>query len=367
MSWLEKKLGDWISHSLITSEQAQKITAYETIQPTNPWIFRGFLTLGAVILGIGIISLFAANWKDIPDTLKLSTDFALLIALGMRTYMAWKKNQPILFEILLVIFMILCLASIGLISQIYHTGGKIHEALLIWSVITSGAAAVARRSFVPFICATGFFLGGTFVAFDYYPLKNWIIISSIPLLSACLAFICMYVSSGGGQTKAFKSWAVISGTIIVMYLTVSRQSIDLNITEFLPNYILAALLTLGIWRNLEYKKIQKKLLQVVLIFYFMSFHLPLFAIQSKIASDISAIAVLSAMAMFLASLKHRRLFQFFLVLLGAIFLKLYFEALGGLATTGIGLILSGSLIISIVVIWNKYRREITTWAEGIVK
>ena len=368
MSWLKKKLDDWSSHNFITGEQAQKIISYEATKISTPWVFRGFLTLGVVVIGVGIIALFAAHWKDIPDALKLSVDFVLLIVLGMRVYMAWNRNQSILFEILLIGFMILCLASIGLISQIYHVGGKFYEAVFLWSIITSVAAAAARRSFIPFIWATGFFLGGAFTILDYYSLEHWVIAWTVPLLSACLTFICMYVDNKGGQTKAFKFWAVISSTIVVMLaVTASNQSIDLSIAELLSTYALAALLVWGIWRSFEYKKIQKILLQVVLIFYLVVFHFPLFSIRSEIAYDILSIIILSTMAIFLASLRCRRLFQFFLVLIGAIFLKIYFRELGGLATTGAGLIFSGSLMIFMVLIWDKYRLKITTWAEGVVK
>ena len=75
------------------------------------------------------------------------------------------------------------------------------------------------------------------------------------------------------------------------------------------------------------------------------------------------VLTLGATSLFLASIKERRLFQWFLFFLGLRFLILYFQAFGGLATTGFGLIISGSLFIGMAVLWNKYRNPIAAWAE----
>lgn len=365
MSRLEKRLDDWISHNFIATEQAQKIIDYEAAQPSHSWVFRGFLILGAITIGIGIISLVAANWKDIPDPWKLSVDFVLLVALAVGAYR--KRNQPTVFEILLVIFVILCLASIGLISQIYHTGGKFYEALLLGSVITSGVVVMARRSFVPSLWATGFFFGIILMLID---LSRYLAVSFVPLLSACLALVCMRMG-GRGQTKAFISWTVGAGVIalitVELYPVVNDKFINLNVMELLPTYVLAALLIWGVWRGFRCKKIQKRLLWLILIFYLVSIHFPLFDVQSQFAFATASIAVLVTVTMFVASLKWHNLFQFFLILLGLRFLILYFQALGGLALTGVGLIAFGMMIIFTVVIWNKYRRQITAWAEGVVE
>lgn len=329
-----------------------------------------------MIIGIGIISLVAANWKDIPDALKLFVDFALLIALAGGSYFAWEKKKLILFDVLLVSFMVLCLASIGLISQIYHTGGKLYQALLMWSIITAGAAAASKRSFAPFIWATGFLSGVTFTALDslaFQPIfqkHGTPVFMAIPLLSALLAIMCRSIGGEGGQTKALRLWTVIGGMIALVVAETQlwrHKSIDLSIVAFLPGYAFAALSAFGIWMSLEYKKAQKFLLLATLGLYLVPFHFPMLAIQSKVAYAIFSVAVLATMAVFLASLKLRGLFQLFLVALGIRFLVLYFQALGGLATTGFGLIISGIIIIAMVVVWNKYRKEITTWAEGLVE
>ncbi|MBC87058.1 MAG: hypothetical protein CL677_07740 [Bdellovibrionaceae bacterium] len=376
MSRLDKMLSDWVANDLISDEQAKKITNHENYKPSHSWVLYGFLILGAATIGIGIISLIAANWNGIPDALKLFVDFALLIALASGSYFAWEKNKPIVFEVLLISFIILCLASIGLISQIYHTGGKLYQALLLWSIITAGVAAASKRSFVPFIWATGFLFGITFAALDspaFQPIfqkHGSPVAMTIPLISALLAIICRRLGGEGGQTAALRSWTITGGLVALVIAELQlwrHRSIDLGIAAYLPGYVFAALTALGIGMSIDYKKAQKYLLLATLGLYLVPFHFPMFEIQHKISYAFCSVAILATMAVFLASLKHRKLFQIFLVALGIRFLVLYFQALGGLATTGFGLIISGTIIIAMVVVWNRYRKEITTWAEGLVE
>lgn len=376
MSQLEKLLSDWVLNDLITKEQAKKISHHEENKPSNSWVLYGFLILGALVIGIGIISLIAANWENIPDTVKLIIDFLLLIALATGSYISWKKKEHILFEVFLISFMVLCLASIGLISQIYHTGGKLYQALLMWSVITSAVAASSKRSLTPFIWAAGFFSSITFTALDsatFQPIfarhENSVLMA-IPLLSALLAIICKKISGESGQTKSFRSWAIIGGMIALSAAEthlLRYRSMDLNIITFIPGYVFTILIVGGILISSEYKKVQKILLLLALAFYLIPFHLPMVPIQSKSVYAAFSIFTLSTMAIFLASLGLRGLFQIFLIILGMRFLVLYFQALGGLATTGFGLIISGVIIISMVITWNKYRLKITNWAEGLIE
>ena len=193
---------------------------------------------------------------------------------------------------------------------------------------------------------------------------------TIPLLSALLAIMCKSFGGEGAQTKALTSWTFIGGLIALVVAEIQpwpHNSVDLGITAFLPGYAFATLSAFGIWVSIDYKKAQKFLLLATLGLFLTPFHFPMFAVHSEVTYAIFSIAVLATLAVFLASLKLRKLFQIFLVALGLRFLALYFQALSGLATTGLGLIISGIIIISMVVIWNKYRKKITTWAEGLVE
>lgn len=173
MGRIDKKIEEWVRADLLNREAADSILAYEDRQPASSWILSGFLVLGAVTVGIGIISLIAANWEAIPDSVKLATDLILLSALAYAIFKTHVENKPLYFEMYLVAFQITCLASIGLISQIYNTGGKAWQALLLWSMITAGVAIASKKAFVPFIWATGFFAGVINGTFEIEMLKSF--------------------------------------------------------------------------------------------------------------------------------------------------------------------------------------------------
>ena len=74
---LAKKLSEWEQIKLIDEKQKSAILAYESRQGKNrlPFILSA---LAVFCIGLGILSLIASNWQEIPDSLKLSADILLL-------------------------------------------------------------------------------------------------------------------------------------------------------------------------------------------------------------------------------------------------------------------------------------------------
>ncbi len=377
MSRLEKDLKDWVAHGFVSQDQAKRIRDHEASKPESSWVLSGLLVLGAIIVGIGVISLIAANWNQIPDALKLVGDFVLLMVLAGWTLQTWESKKQIQFEVLLLSFLILCLASIGLISQIYHTGGDLYQALMLWAIISFAAASAARQMFVPFMWTAGFLSGVVFTALDSVALesifhKNYqAVFMAVPLLCAGFTVVSKRLSGEIGATRAFRYWTLIGGLVALVVAEVHdlwrRDYSSSGLTPYLPGYFLAAFALLGIWQSLEYRKVQKILLILTLGIFLVPFHLPLLDVKSSVAYAAFTIIVLALFSVFLASLQERRMFQWFLSFLGLRFLILYFQALGGLATTGLGLIVSGGLVIGMAIFWNKYRAALAVWAEGWVK
>ena len=79
---LQRMLSRWQEQGLLTAEQQSAIVAHERDSAAvgrGRWVLYGLLMTGGCVLGIGIISLIAANWRAIPGWFKLTTDFALQI------------------------------------------------------------------------------------------------------------------------------------------------------------------------------------------------------------------------------------------------------------------------------------------------
>ena len=74
----DRKLDIWLEAGLIDPDTALRIRAYgaDRSRPLGLWSLIG---LGALAIGLGIVSLVAANWDEIPGMVRLSVH-ALLIA-----------------------------------------------------------------------------------------------------------------------------------------------------------------------------------------------------------------------------------------------------------------------------------------------
>jgi uncharacterized membrane protein len=376
MSKFEKALSEWTSLGFLSPDQAARIKAHEASKPESSWVLSGLLILGVLIIGIGVISLIAANWGEIPASVKLSVDFLLLAALAVLALRSWESQKAIHFEVYLLFFLLFCMGSIGLISQVFHTGGKLYQALLLWSVITCGAALAARKMFVPLLW-TGIFLGGVaWAAMDSDSTRSLFYRNSaavflmIPLLSATLTVVSKSLAGETSSTRAFRAWTLIWGLLALTIIELRLDSPSLSTKQVMSysiGYALAGVTAIGVWKASEYSRLQKLLLLSVLGLFLIPFHLHLIDANDKFAFAVFTIAILALMSVFLASMGKRGLFQCFLSFLGLRFLFLYFQALGRLATTGVGLIVSGVVVIGLAVLWHKYRTSLAVWAERWAK
>ena len=132
---VQQKLRQWQQAGLIEAPQVQAILNFEQ-QRARPYGFYALGGLGALAIGIGLLSLVAANWADISASTKLGLDLVLGLLLALGILRADARRSLFAREVLLVILMGYVGASIGLVSQIYQLGGKVEHALLLWTAVT---------------------------------------------------------------------------------------------------------------------------------------------------------------------------------------------------------------------------------------
>ena len=377
MKNLKKKLSDWVTQGLISAEQQQTILKYEDNHEGPSKVLFGFLLLGFSIIGIGVISLIAANWVNIPNFIKLIGNFLVLGAVAYTAYNFLTKGKELAYEVASAFLMILFLASIGLISQIYHTGGELYQALFFWCFITSLMAYSSNRSFVPYLWSAGFFgsmllmLFHDSFLFNYYGKNYFLFIMILPYFSTLMTLAIRRLKGRNSpQYQSLLYWTIqwLFMGLFMMEVLGRREFRHITNQElYLPGYLMSTAVIIAISISKELSNIQKSLLLAICISFLIPFHLfyfkdlPLFLIKPSIT-----IICLTSLALFCASIHHQKMFQKLLTLIGIRFLMLYFQAFGGLAYTGFGLIISGLIIIGTVYLWNKYRKEIQVWAEGMV-
>lgn len=117
MANINKKTNLWVKKGLISEDQALDIMKFEK-NNSDESLSKKLLLIAATLIGLGVISLIAYNWQDIPSYIKLSVDFIIWVFLINKICKCEaKSNQKSFFLTLAFFFMI---ASISLIFQIYN-------------------------------------------------------------------------------------------------------------------------------------------------------------------------------------------------------------------------------------------------------
>ncbi|OHB56784.1 MAG: hypothetical protein A2173_04225, partial [Planctomycetes bacterium RBG_13_44_8b] len=143
VKWLEEQLKRWVNSGIIQDNQVQSIRSlYPASQTTRPWALIVFSGIGAVIIGLGVILLFAYNWEDMSKASKLATVFLSLIIshiIGISLFLKSERFEKV-GEALTILGTMLFGAGIWLIAQIYHIEEHFPTAFFIWGL---GALAFA--------------------------------------------------------------------------------------------------------------------------------------------------------------------------------------------------------------------------------
>ena len=136
--WLMTEIDRWTAEGLLTPEQAGRLRQRYP-QPTAEgphWSLLVFASAGAVVIGLGVILLFAYNWNDIPKFGKLALIFGAISAAhaGGLYYCRqtdWRRQIGAVLHLLGTMFFG---AGIWLVAQIYHIEEHFPTGFLIWGI-----------------------------------------------------------------------------------------------------------------------------------------------------------------------------------------------------------------------------------------
>ena len=130
----DAKLDAWREAGLIDAETAARIRAWEA-EHTRPLGLWAAIGIAALAIGLGLMSLVAANWEAIPGGLRLAIHFALLLAGAALLWIKerdWTARQPVLQEAALFVFGVLGLTFLGHVGQVYQSIAPFWQLLLVW-------------------------------------------------------------------------------------------------------------------------------------------------------------------------------------------------------------------------------------------
>jgi len=131
---IERKLAAWQEAGLIDAGTTASIRAYEA-EHSRPLALWAVVGIGALAIGLGLVSVVAANWEAIPGTVRLTVHFALLAVLAAALWSRGEKllsQRPWAHEALLFVFAVLGLTFFGHLGQVYQTSSPLWQPLALW-------------------------------------------------------------------------------------------------------------------------------------------------------------------------------------------------------------------------------------------
>lgn len=133
----DRKLTAWQAAGLIDGETAARIRDYENTH-SRPLALWSLIGIGALAIGLGLISVVAANWDDIPGIVRLAVHMLLMVTLAV--YMAFKlptQSNDYFNDALIFILGALGLTFLGHLGQVYQTSSPLWQPLALWMLLFS--------------------------------------------------------------------------------------------------------------------------------------------------------------------------------------------------------------------------------------
>lgn len=170
VSQLRQEVEAWQREGIISAEQAQAIlTRNPDVSPNYEAARRrqglvvGLSILGAVLVGLGIITFFAANWNEIPRSVKLAALVAgVLLSYGSGFFLWQRMGYTAVGISLVLLGCIIYGAGVHLVGQIYHVPVDHPNLTAFWFLGVLPLAYVTRSrpvvflAIILFLVAVGF-------------------------------------------------------------------------------------------------------------------------------------------------------------------------------------------------------------------
>lgn len=132
--FLEEEINYCSTKGLLSDEQKiQILSSYEIGRKLN--FIRVLVTIGAILIGLGILSFIASNWSTLGKVSKLLIIIGSFIGTNSIAYIL-EGQLPKTSRSLNYLGILIYGAGIFLIGQMFHFGGHFTNAFLLWSLGT---------------------------------------------------------------------------------------------------------------------------------------------------------------------------------------------------------------------------------------
>ena len=166
-----RKITEWHGAGLIDADTRDRLLAYDAAhsRPLALWAVWG---IGALAIGLGFVSVVAANWEDIPGLVRLAIHLALIAALLALLFLREERlaeRSPWAVEALVFITAALGLTFFGHLGQVYQTSSPLWQPLAVWLALFVPLLLLTGRSWPTALAVLG---GAAWCASEYTSDRN---------------------------------------------------------------------------------------------------------------------------------------------------------------------------------------------------
>ena len=363
----EGKLKAWEAAGLIDSDTAARIRAWEA-EHARPLVLWAVFGIAALAIGLGVLSVVAANWDEIPGEVRLALHFSLMGAIAVWLWLRdgqLAARQPWLHEATLFILAMLGMTFLGHVGQVYQTSSPLWQPLALWLVLFApllllrGSSWLAAGMIVVTLVFTGwnYAIGVSDGRSDEFggtadTIRMSLAISATVLLAGLGAWM-----RGRSTREAF--WIRLEQLALTYGVGLACLVIIASVFERLPDNEDAGKIFLGlaigallgsvsaglVWRARGDRSGEAE--AGVLLGASLSVLLAFLLSGSDIAAGVLFMALWAGIAGAALYAGWRGVFQIAVGVIAVRLIVLSFELAGDLLLSGVGLIVSGLLILGI--------------------
>lgn len=195
-----RKIAEWHDAGLIDAATRDRLVAYEA-DHARPLLLWAVFGIGALAIGLGLVSVIAANWEDIPGLVRLAVHLALMAGLLALLFFREERlaeRSPWAVEALVFVTAALGLTFFGHLGQVYQTSSPLWQPLALWLALFAPLLLLTGRSWPVALAVLG---GSVWCAWEYagamtgydrqaqgLGLLLWLaLVTALPVLFASLA------------------------------------------------------------------------------------------------------------------------------------------------------------------------------------
>jgi len=169
--WLTTETGNWVKKKIITTAQASKILSQYGDEESSKTM-QVVSTIGAILIGLGMILFVASNWQGMPASIKLVLLYGTTFGLYYAGWFVTQKSYQKTGLSLLFLGSIMVGVTLALTAQIFNLEANFTRFFLIWFIAVAPLSyffhskptlILSKLLFGAFLAA---FIGGANADFD---------------------------------------------------------------------------------------------------------------------------------------------------------------------------------------------------------